>query len=81
MPTYPVTMKRSLYTTVTSYLALFAFVGVFLLGGCTSTVSGPQVSEEKPVEVRQGQNHNTMNPDGGGGTTNPQEPHNTSPQD
>jgi hypothetical protein len=79
MPTYPVTMKRSLYTTVTSYLALFAFVGVFLLGGCTSTVSGPQVSEEEPVEVRQGEAHNMMREDGG--TTNPKEPHNTSPQD
>ncbi|WP_263790879.1 hypothetical protein [Salinibacter sp.] len=74
-------MKRSLYTTITSYLALSAFAGVFLFGGCTSTVSGPKVSEEKPVEVRQEQNHNTMNPDGGGGTTNPQEPHNTNPND
>ncbi|WP_263786172.1 hypothetical protein [Salinibacter grassmerensis] len=72
-------MKRSLYTTVTSYLATFAFAGAFLLGGCTNTVSGPQVSEEEPVEVRQGQDHNTMHEDGG--TTNPPEPHNTNPND
>ncbi|MCS3639819.1 hypothetical protein [Salinibacter ruber] len=72
-------MKRSLYTTVTSYLTLFAFAGIFLLSGCTSTVSGPQASEEKPVEVRQGQDHNTMQEDGG--TTNPKEPHNTSPNE